>query len=1225
MEMTLLLQASAVRIFDHPDGLVVGAAFLADTGVVLTCAHVIASALGIAETASTCPKELITLDFPLVAPRHWLTARVLRWVPVQPDGSGDIAVLRLENPAPPGTRITRLMQTENHWEHPFRVFGYPRRHDDGVPAAGKLTSRNAKGWVVMQTTETTGFRVQQGFSGGAVWDGELDGVAGMVVAEENDPAPRVAYMIPSQLLIAVWPALAQLAIPPCPYRGLSAFREQDAPYFFGRQADTQRLVEAVRRKPLIAVIGSSGSGKSSLVYAGLLPQVRKEATWAIVALRPGATPVRALATALLPLLEPQMSALDRLAENKKFTEQLMQGEVHFPDVVAALTQGEPTARLMLVVDQLEELYTLCQDAEEQHNFLDALLAAVQAASHQCLPNVTLVLTLRADFVAQAITYPPLTAALQESSLFLGPMGRAELQEVITRPAEQLHVQLEEGLTRRLIADAGEAEGNLPLLEFALTSLWVRQRERTLTHAAYEAIGGVQQALTDHAQAVYDGLTQDEQHAVRRLFLHHLVRPGEGTQDTRRRAAHSQVGREQWPLVAHLADVRLVVTGYDEVLGNETVEVIHEALIRDWALLDGWLDEDRELLLWRERLRTAQRQWEQGGRDPDGLLRGTLLAEAAQWSSARPDALTAEEQGFIQTSQEHEAQTRAHLEALLEESERRRQEAERQQQIALARGLAAQAELLHTQYPHLLERSALLAVEAAQRFSCLEANQALQNTVDQLCRRLAILRHEDRVQMVTFRPDGHLLATASNEETVGLWDTSNGHRVATLRQESVVAIAFSPDGRLLATGGLDQTAGLWDVSTHRRLFVLPHEDSVWQVVFSPDGHLLATASDDGTAGLWDTVTGHRLATLSHGDYVHAIAFSPDGRLLATYGSGQSQLWEVPSGHRSTAFSLKDATGMVAFSPDGHLLAARSADNTAGLWDTTDGKRLATLPHEDSVEEVVFSPDGRLLATTSEGKTVVLWNVSNGRRLATLRHEGVVHAIVFSPDGRLLATASEDQTAGLWDVSDGRRLAILLHPESERHEELPGVWAVAFSPDGRLLATGSNDGTAGLWDIAGHQRLPILRHEGPVSAVVFSPDGRLLATASEDQTAGLWDVSDGRRLATLPHEDGVNAIAFSPDGCLLATASEDQTAGVWEVVSGQRLAMLHHSDFVNAVTFSPDGHLLATASTDQTARLWLWQLADLIAEARSQLSRNLTQEEWQQYLGDEPYRKTVPGLP
>ena len=1349
------LEASLIRIFSsRVQDAVVGAGFLISPDTVLTCAHVVTAALDLPDETAEMPTDPVLLDFPIVQANEMLTAHACFWEPVAPNGGGDICVLQLEKRPPDGVKVARLVVAEDLWGHEFRAIGFPDYHPDGASISGKLKGRRATGRVQIEDVKEQGFRVQPGFSGGAVWDEQLDGVAGMIVEAEKDTISKVGYIIPADVLIKAYPPLGQQAIPACPYRGLFAFREEDAPYFFGRETFTRQLREAIRHRPLLAVVGSSGSGKSSVVFAGLLPLLRKEGSWLFASFRPGSRPFYSLAAALLPLLEPQKSETDRLIESNKLARGLEQGELALEDVLSLIMQKLIGTHLLLVADQFEELYTLCQEPALRQHFLDQLLRAVQALSGQGTVSFHLVLTLRADFVAQALTSRSFADALQYSDLKLGPMNIQELRAAIQEPAKKLHVSIEDGLTGRILRDVGQDPGRLPLLEFALTQLWDKQRDGRLTNAAYEEIGGVEKALADHAEEVYAGLNEDEQRRVENVFVQ-LVQPGSGTEDTRRLATRAQVGEANWVMVMRLSNARLVVTGRDATTGEETVEVIHEALIRGWQRLQDWIEANREFRLWQERLRNAQKQWQEKGKDPGALLRGALLVEAATWLAHHPEGINSAEQAFIEASQQHEQQEVQYLRQLLDEAERQRlraeqqreeaqrqqrlaeerrreaeqhrqdaerqrEEARRQQQIALARSLAAQAELLRDRYPHLLERSVLLAIEAMQRYPCLEADQAVQHGLDLLPRCLASLVHQDSVTAVAFSPDGQLLATASGnpwrgEGSAWVWEVGSGRQVAKLvHQGSVTAVAFSPDGQLLATTSEDRTAGVWEVSSGRQLARLAHQSSVravafspdgqvlatasgstsggessawvwevnsgrqvaklvhqgsvtavafspdgqllatasgdplggegtagvWEVssgrqiaklvhqgwvygvAFSPDGWLLATASEDRTAGVWEVSSGRQLGTLAHQGSVMAVIFSPGGRLLATASGdplgreGSAGVWEVNSGRQVARLVHQDSVNVVAFSPDGTLLATASSDRTAGVWEVSGGRQVARLVHQDSVNAVAFSRDGRLLATASSDRTAGVWEVSGGRQVARLVHQSNVSAVAFSPDGRLLATASWDRTAWAWEVSSGRQVARLAHQGS--------VWAVVFSPDGRLLATASEDKTAGVWEVSSGRQVARLSHRGSVEVVTFSPDGGLLAIASGDRTAGVWEVSSGRRVTTFAHQDSVTAVAFSPDGQLLATASSDNSAGVWEVLGGRQIVSLGHDEGVNDVAFSPDERYLATVSGN-AARVWLWRPEDLIAEAQRRLTRNLTEEEWRQYLGDEPYRKTCPDLP
>jgi hypothetical protein len=402
------------------------------------------------------------------------------------------------------------------------------------------------------------------------------------------------------------PTWFQLAgLPPCPYRGLSAFREQETQFFKGRELFTEQLIDRVKRKPLVALIGASGSGKSSVVFAGLIPQLRANGAAQIVSFRPAKSPFAALATALLSELNLQVQETESAEEIKqpiaKLAAQLRHDNMALVRILESRVQQSEQS-LVLVVDQFEELYTLSAP-EECQNFLDSLLNAVNR-----LPAFTLILTLRVDFLGRAISYQPLAKALQDyPPQLLIPMNRFELERAIALPAAEMNVGLEEGLTQRLINAVGDRPGRLPLLEFALTQLWSKQKNGRLTHQAYEEIGGVEEALANHAEAVYAHLAETDRQRAQQVFIQ-LVRPGEGTEDTRRIATRDEVKEENWDLVKRLADERLAVTNRDNSTGVETVEIVHEALIRNWKRLEQWMEVGGDFRRWQEHLRTAIRQW-----------------------------------------------------------------------------------------------------------------------------------------------------------------------------------------------------------------------------------------------------------------------------------------------------------------------------------------------------------------------------------------------------------------------------------------------------------------------------------------------------------------------------------------------------------------------------------------------------------------------------------------
>ncbi|QIZ72606.1 nSTAND1 domain-containing NTPase [Oxynema aestuarii] len=645
--MTAPLESSVIRIYSASKT-VVGAGFLVSDNQVLTCAHVVAFALGIRANSPERPETLVCLDFPLIAPGKLLSGRVIFWKPVNPNElEEDLAVLQLESPIPETAFPIKLVTADDFWGHSFRVFGFPKGQPMGVYASGVLRGKTAKSWVHLEDIKEPGFRLEEGFSGAPVWDEQLQGIAGIAVAAEKErPDVKGAFIIPTNLLIQAWPELSDRTIAQCPYRGLFAFREEDARFFFGREGFIQQIVQAVEKRQFVAVIGPSGSGKSSVVFAGLIPQLRLQQKWAIASFRPKAHPFDELARALVGLKASDRSEIEQDLAALELSNVLQSKDSAIETWMGSILEKHSGSRLLLVVDQFEELYTLSSSQQTREKFLDRLLCALQN-----IPDFSLVLTLRADFLGYALSYRPFADALQGADVKLGPMKGEELYEAIAHPAKLLGVRLQPGLGDRLLEDVEKSPGNLPLLEFALEQLWVKQENAWLTHHAYEAFGGVEKVLAHYAQEIYDNLSPSQQEQTEKLFIQ-LVHPGEGTEDTRQVLVCSHcasLNPQKCSLVRDLASRRLIVTGYQEATGNTTIEIVHEALIREWDTLRQWMEANRAFRIWQERLKAKMHEWERMGRDEEELLSNNGLAEAEKWREKRLEELSDNQRIFIQLS------------------------------------------------------------------------------------------------------------------------------------------------------------------------------------------------------------------------------------------------------------------------------------------------------------------------------------------------------------------------------------------------------------------------------------------------------------------------------------------------------------------------------------------------------------------------------------------------
>ncbi|MBW4593427.1 MAG: CHAT domain-containing protein [Brasilonema angustatum HA4187-MV1] len=1041
-------------------------------------------------------------------------------------------------------------------------------------------------------------------------------------------------------------------VPPCPYRGLFAFREEDAHLFFGREHFTHNLVTASKRKPLVAVVGPSGSGKSSVVFAGLIPQLRQDSytDWQIVSFRPGHNPFEALAGALTSsigealLLQCLQKGNLNNNQNPKLTARrlieleleiaLQQDHKVLYKIIESFVQQNPKTRLVLIADQFEELYTLCSQ-EERQGLLDALLNAVRLA-----PAFTLIMTLRADFYGYALSYRPFSDALQGAVFNLGPMNREELRSAIEQPAAQMQVRLENELTKKLINAVDGQSGRLPLLEFALTQLWSKQTDGWLTHAGYEEIGGVEEALAIHAEAVYAQLDEADRSRAQQVFMQ-LVRLGEAIETTRRLATRDEVKSENWDLVRRLADARLVVTNRNELSGEETVEIVHEALIRSWGRLEQWIQVDGEFRYWQEQLRSLIRQWESSGKDEGALLRGKPLSDAEYWQSKRIDELSTGERHFIQLS------------LALRDNELNKQKRRRQLTILGLTGGLVGALILAGVAWWQSHKASISEIQTITESS--EALFASNNTLDALLQAITakeklktvgtvdakiqdrlesvlkqatykvvehnrLIGHSKKVNAVAFSPNGQLIATASDDNTVKLWKP-DGTLLTTLKghNDVVYGVAFSPQGNIIATASKDRTVKLWKQDGTLLTTLKGHSGSVYGVAFSPQGNIIATASRDRTVKLWRASDGTLLTTLNgHSDRVTGVAFSPDGQLIATASWDKTiKLWKRDGTLLTTINGHSDVVSAVAFSPDSQMLATASWDKTVKLW-KPDGTLLTTLNnpsgkvyglafspdgdtiasagfdwtiklwrwrdrtllttfygHSDTVWGVAFSPDGKTVASASGDKTVKLWKRDNILLTTLNGHSGTVYGVAFSPKSEIIATAGEDNTVKLWK-RDGTLLTTL-----KGHHA--AVLAVTFSPDGQTIASASRDNTVKLWKPDGTLLTTLNGHSYQVNAVAFSPDGKIIASASDDSTVKLQK-PDGTLLTTLRHDSEVWAVAFSPDGQTIASASRDKTVKLWKQDGTLLTTLKDHNGGVSKVAFSPDGQTIATGSEDKTVKLW-----------------------------------------
>jgi len=1061
-----------------------------------------------------------------------------------------------------------------------------------------------------------------------------------------------------------------------PYRGLKPLEAEDAGIFFGRDApivealDRMRGLREAAAPRLLVILGASGSGKSSFLRAGILPRLARDDRnfLPLPAIRPEHAALTGDA-GLVPALEAALAAhglafrradiRKAVAGGAETTRPLLQ---QIADKAFARTLAEeraaPQPTIVIAIDQAEELFTADGLSEGE-----ALLALLRDLAAEDRPGIIVLFTIRSDSYDRLETAKPLEG-LRQQTLPLLPMPRGAYQTVIEGPAARLattdrRLRIEPRLTQRLLEDIEKGGGSdaLPLLAFTLEQLYRDYGgQGALTSDDYEAFGGIGGAIEAAVERALKAADSDpriprEREArlllLRRGLIPWLAGIDPETGSPRRRIARlADVPPEAASLIGLLVEQRLLST--DAVTTPDgaretTIEPAHEALLRQWGLLRGWLEEDLGALTTLEAVKRAARDWAANAKAADWLNHAGGRLEDAEQVAARLDFaadLSEEARDYLAACRARgEAERRDKEEALAREAARLSEIAAAQartgrfqrgvrwalaviaavvgigigavgwQQYRLAAGQRALDERQVNLLAELASGERLggnadaglrLAVHGAILGQRLDRNGArraplaaaeLAVAVWQSRWRLLLSGHQDQVSSATFSPDGTRIVTASWDKTARIWDAATGQQLAVLRGHEgyLSSAAFSPDGTRIVTASWDETARIWDAATGKQIVVLGGQEGlVWSAAFSPDGSRIVTASADvqhKTASIWDAATGKQIAVLrGHEDQVNSAAFSPDGTRIVTASSDRTvRIWDAATGHQIAVLrGHEGAVWRAVFSPDGSRIVMAPDDETARIWDVMTAKEIAVLRgKEGTVTFAAFSADGSHIVTAARDKTARIWDAATGKQIAVLRgHGGDVSSAVFNPDGTRIVTSSSDKTVRIWDVEMAKEIAAL-----RGHQD--AVNSAAFSSDGTRIVTASGDKTARIWDAATGQQIALLRgHEDRVSSAAFSPDGTRVVTASRDATARIWITATGKQIAVLGGQDShVLSAAFSPDGLRIVTGSDAKTARIWDAATAKEIAVLRgHEGRVSFAAFSPDGTRIVTASDDKTARIW-----------------------------------------
>ncbi|MEH2137818.1 nSTAND1 domain-containing NTPase [Nostoc sp.] len=964
----------------------------------------------------------------------------------------------------------------------------------------------------------------------------------------------------------------------CPYRGLQAFDKEHAKFFFGRQEVVSLIQQKLAQANFIPIIGASGSGKSSVVRAGLIPVLEKNGWRILEPILPGIEPLAELKRAFTQLFErTEIREISALIDTEGLS-----------TVISRLTGSE---RCLLVVDQFEEIFTLGSQEEERQRFIELLTQISEG-------QLAVVTTMRADFLEYCLNYKSLTQLIQDQAVYMPPLLGAELEEAIASPASSQGYKLQMGLLGAIQQEVlGQEKGCLPLLQFALTELWEQREQQThqLTVAKFNELGGVIGTLNRHAEKLYANFTKQQQPWVQQIFLK-LVRTGAEDKDTRQRQPKQELlslagdnSDEQQVInqvIEKLILGRLIVT-YTEAREEVWIDLAHEALIEGWQTFAQWRQRDRDLRRLSDRLADALREWLNKRKNEKYLMQGGLLAEVRENWEKLEFLSSPEAKNFYQCSDAYEQHQIATLEKALTES-RLREKAARVENLLLFQPLDSLVLAIQAMGENLekLPQQILAPVQ-----------ESLNRVTSRARVSIPFRGHEGSISSVAISADGQTIVSGGDDGTVRLWNRQGFPLVEPLRghQGKVYCVAISADGQTIVSGGSDSTMRLWnhqglplvepfrshDVAKH-----FPGDGVIISITISADGQTIVSGGADGTVRLWNR-QGLPLAEpfRGHQHIVMSVAISGDGQTIVSGGGdGTVRLWKRQGLPLAEPFrGHEGSVNSVAISADGQtVVSSNHNEGKVRLWNRQ-GLPLAEpfRDHKNYVNSVAISADGQTIVSGSPNGTVQLWNLQGLPLTEPLHDQGWVNSVAISADGQTIISGGGDGTVRLWN-HQGLSLAEPLHDHQGK------VNSVAISANGQTIVSGGDQGTVRLWNLQGLPLVQRLRgHQGKVTSVAISADGQTIVSGGHDGTMRLWNCQ-GLHSAkpSRGHENYVNSVAISVDGQTIVSGGDDGKVWLWNNYPGLPLAKpLHgHKNYVNSVAISADEQTIVSGGDD--GKVWLW---------------------------------------
>jgi WD40 repeat protein len=1021
-----------------------------------------------------------------------------------------------------------------------------------------------------------------------------------------------------------------------PYKGLRAFQFADADDFFGRESLVENLLKRLSlagdNSNFLALIGASGSGKSSVIKAGILPKIREgvldaDTSWYIAEMTPSAVPLEDLEAALLGIaMSPMPNLLEDLRQDERGLVRIMKRLI--PE----------TSKLVLLIDQFEEVFTLIADDAERLHFLNLLFNAAEDERSR----IKIIITLRADFYDRPLQYPQFGDLIRRHTELILRLNEQELEAAIVKPAERIGLNLEPGLVTSMIADVFRQPGALPLLQYALTELCERREGRVLQLESYREIGGIMGALARRAEELYSSFAEEEQNAAQQMFLR-LINLGEGTDDTRRRVSQADllsIGNQDAmrKVIEQFGKYRLLTFDHEAQSRVSTVELAHEAMIRQWQRIREWLDSNREELRLHRRLATGAEEWQQAACDPSFLAQGIRLQQFESLKAGKI-TLTRPEREFLEASlAAYEEQSKAETIRKARELALERQSAQRLRLLTAIVSIAAiisfglayfaiQAQSSAEKQASIAATEAAIASENEARALHLQDAAESRLLVSQLlgihasdpalayALGLEILKmenpptavvysvndlfltnfsireffgHSEAVSDVSFAPDGRTALTATQHGNIFLWDVESASIIGEFEGHTawVPSIVFSPDGQNALSASTDGKVIIWDVANRSPILTFGgHEQAVRVARYTPDGQQVLSGDDTtGLLILWDAATGEEIRRLEgHTDRIWDIAISPDGRYAVSGSNDNSAiLWNLETGEVLRHMEYPSFVTSLAFAPDSSHFVLATADRQMFLWTVESEEPVYSY---QNLGAVVWGMaiQGETLVTIMENGHLEVWDWMTGWKLQVLRgHRGFGTGLSISPDATRILSVSEDQSMYFWDLS-----AVLNH---RNWASLPSSTIAGhgvLASDNRHLLIGSWNGTASIWDIESEESLMTTTfYDSHIRSVAYAPNMQTVLTGYEDGKLSLWDAATGNlMLEIITGTETIFGLVYLPDSLQAISGSNDGKVQRWDLQTGELLYEYSgHDAPVNALLMLADGQRFVSASGDSNLILW-----------------------------------------